>query len=176
MDDTRELSDIAADFRRHFDQYYLGVIPRLLNEEGLFLAFLSMLAAVESLAGAYLPDHGTGERFRAFVSTFFPKSYESHVDQLWRFRNRMIHSFNPSPFMILCRNSRMHLCDASGVRMLNAEDFYADLVTASRAYFSALYSDLELQGRFGKRVASDDGRRPISHQIVESVGAKNSAV
>jgi hypothetical protein len=176
MNDTQELSDVAAEFRRHFDQYYLGVIPRLLNEEGLFLAFLSMLAAVESLAGTYMPDQATGDRFRAFVSTFFPKTYEPHVDQLWRFRNRMIHSFNPSPFMVLCRNSRLHLCDASGVRMLNAEDFYADLVTASRAYFSALYSDLDLQERFGKRVTSDDGGRPTSHQVVESVGVKTSAV
>ena len=176
MTDTQELSDMAADFRRHFDQYYLGVIPRLLNEEGLFFAFLSMLAAVESLAGTYMPDHGTGERFRAFVSTFFPKTYELHVDDLWKFRNRMIHSFNPTPFMILCRNSRMHLCDASGVQMLNAEDFYADLVTASRAYFSALYSDPELQRRFGKRISVDDGGRPVSHQVMESVGAGKSAV
>jgi len=176
MTDTQELSDVAAEFRRHFDQYYLGVIPRLLNEEGLFLAFLSMLAALESLAGTYMPDQGTGERFRAFISTFFPKAYEPHVDQLWKFRNRMIHSFNPSPFMILCRNSRMHLCEASGVRMLNAEDFYADLVTASRAYFSALYSDLELQRRFGRRVTSDDGGRPIAHQVVESVDARKPAV
>lgn len=176
MTDTQELSEVAAEFRRHFDQYYLGVIPRLLNEEGLCLAFLSMLAALESLAGTYMPDQGTGERFRAFVSTFFPKTYQSHVDQLWKFRNRMIHSFNPSPFMILCHNSRMHLCDASGVQMLNAEDFYADLVTASRAYFSALYSDLELQRRFVKRVTSDDGGRPIAHQVVESAGAKQSVV
>jgi hypothetical protein len=176
MTDTQEISEVAAEFRRHFDQYYLGVIPRLLNEEGLFLAFLSMLAAVESLAGTYLPDQGTGERFRAFVSMFFPKTYEPHVDQLWKFRNRMVHSFNPSPFVILCQNSRMHLCEATGVRMLNAEDFYADLVTASRAYFSALYSDLELQRHFVKRVTSDDGGRPISHQVLESLGAKNSAV
>jgi len=172
MSDTQRLSDVAAEFRRHFDQYYLSVIPRLLNGEGLFLAFLSMLTAVDSLAGTYMPDHGTGERFRAFVSTFFPKTYEPHVDQLWTFRNRMIHSFNPTPFMIVCGSSRMHLCDASGVRMLNAEDFYADLITASRAYFNALYSDLELQRRFGKRVTSDDGGRPTSHQIAESVGAK----
>ena len=78
--------------------------------------------------------------------------------------------------MILCRNSRMHLCDASGVRMLNAEDFYADLVTASRAYFTALYSDLDLQERFGKRIASDEGGRPVSHQVMESFGAKNPTV
>jgi hypothetical protein len=56
--------------------------------------------------------------------------------------------------------------------MLNAEDFYADLVTASRAYFTALYSDLELQRLFAKRVSSDDGGRPISHRVVESVVAK----
>ena len=176
MTDTQELSDVAAEFRRHFDQYYLGVIPRLLNDEGLFLAFLSMLAAVESLAGTYMPDQGTGERFRAFVSAFFPKAYEPHVEQLWKFRNRMIHSFNPSPFTILCHNSRMHLCEASGIRMLNAEDFYADVVTASRAYFSVLYSDLELQKRFGKRVTSDDGGRPLTHRVVESVGAKPSTI
>jgi hypothetical protein len=176
MTDTQELSDVAAEFRRHFDQYYLGVIPRLLNDEGLFLAFVSMLAAVESLAGIYLPDQGTGERFKAFILAFFPKAYELHADQLWKFRNRMIHSFNPSPFTILCHNSRMHLCEAGGVRMLNAEDFYADVVTASRAYFGALYSDPDLQNRFGKRVTSDDGGRPITHHVVESVGAKTSAV
>lgn len=176
MADTKDLSDVAAQFRAHFDQYYVSVIPRLLNEDGLFLAFLSILSAVESLAGAHMPDHGTGERFRAFISTFFPKTYEPYVDQLWKFRNRMIHSFNPSPFMILCSNSRMHLCEASGVRMLNGEDFYADFVTASRGYFSALYSDLELQKRFAKRVASDDGGRPISHQVTESVSARTSAV
>jgi hypothetical protein len=176
MDDTQRDSEVAAEFRRHFDQYYLGVIPRLLNEEGHFLAFLAMLAAVDSLSGTYMPDVGTGARFRAFVSTFFPKTYGPHVDHLWKFRNRMIHSFNPSPFMIVCSNSRMHLCDASGSRMLNAEDFYADLITASRAYFSALYSDLELQRRFKKRVASDDGGRPISHQVVESIRATKPAV
>jgi hypothetical protein len=174
--DTDDLSSAAAEFRRHFDRYYLGVIPRLLNEEGQFLAFLSMLSAIESLAGAYLPDDSAGERFRAFVSNFFPKAYQSYVDPLWKFRNRMVHSFNPSPFVILCRNSRMHLCEASGVRMLNAEDFYADLVTASREYFRALYGDPELQRRFEKRITSDDGGRPISHQVVESLGAKTFGV
>jgi hypothetical protein len=168
------MSEVAADFRRHFDQYYLGVIPRLLNEEGLFLAFLSMLAAVETLAGTYLPDKNTGDRFKAFVAQFFPKTYGPYVVQLWQFRNRMVHSFNPTPFSILCHNSRMHLLDADGVRMLNAEDFYADVVTASRAYFLALYSDLELQKSFGKRVTSDDGGRPRTQTIVESVGAHNS--
>lgn len=169
MTDQIHLSEAAAEFRRHFDQYYLGVIPRLLNEEGMFLAFVSMLTAIESLAGAYAPDLGTGERFRTFVSAYFPSIYAPFTDQLWQFRNRMIHSFNPGSFLILCHQSRMHLCDASGVHMLNAEDFYSDMLSASRSYFAALYSDLELQARFAKRISVSDGGRLQSQQIAESV-------
>ncbi|MDP2140049.1 MAG: hypothetical protein Q8L20_04490 [Gammaproteobacteria bacterium] len=169
MTELQELSEAAAEYRRHFDQYFLGVIPRLLNEDGMFLSFMSVLIAVDSLAGVYLPDKGTGERFRAFFSDFFPASYGAHAAELWQFRNHMIHSMNPQPFMILCRNSRMHLCESSGVRMLNAEDFYADLITASRAYFSALYADLELQNRFAQRIKAGDGGRARSINVVESV-------
>ena len=86
----------------------------------------------------------------------------------------MIHAFNPRPFLILCHNSRMHLCEASGEHMLNAEDFYADLVGASRAYFTALYSDIELQRRFVKRIHSDDGGAPAVRQILESVVPKTA--
>lgn len=174
MTELQELSEAAAEYRRHFDQYFLGVIPRLLNEDGMFLSFMSVLIAVDSLAGAYLPDKGTGERFRAFFTDFFPASYGAHIDDLWKFRNHMIHSMNPQPFMIVCRNSRMHLCEASGVRMLNAEDFYADLVMASRAYFSALYAGPELQNRFARRIEAGDGGRPRSISIVDSVDMADS--
>jgi len=174
MTDQIHLSEAAAEFRRHFDLYYLGVIPRLLNDEGMFLAFVSMLTAVESLAGAYAPDLGAGERFRAFLAAYFPPIYKPFTEELWQFRNRMIHSFNPGSLLIFCHQSRMHLCEAGGARMLNAEDFYADMLTASRAYFSALYSDPELQKRFAKRIMVDDGGRIQTQQIVESVVPKVS--
>jgi hypothetical protein len=164
-----DLSTVATEFRRHFDQYYLGVIPRLLNEEGLFLSFVSMLTAVETLAGTYAPNLGSGKRFKTFVSEFFPDIYHPIVDQLWEFRNHMIHSFNPVPFLLVCHQSRMHLCPANGVHMLNAEDFYADLLGASRLYFRALYSSPELQARFAKRVSDSDGGRIRSQQVIESV-------
>jgi hypothetical protein len=168
-------SNDAAEFRRHFDQYYLGVIPRLLNEEGVFLAFVSMLTAVESLAGTYAPGATTGDRFRAFVSQFLPKEYEPFAVRLWQFRNRMIHSFNPSPFLIVCHQSRMHLALASGVPMLNAEDMYADVLAASRKYFAALYSDVELQQNFMKRIAEGDGGRIQTARVVETVNRDGSA-
>jgi hypothetical protein len=176
MTEPDEMSIVAAEFRRHFDQYYLGVIPRLLNEECVFLAFVSMLTAIESLAGTFAPNLSSGQRFRAFVSRFFPQSYRSLVTQLWQFRNRMVHSFNPSPFAIVCHQSRMHLTVADGVPVLNAEDIYADVVTASREYFSALYADLDLQKNFAKRVSHGDGGRPHKIHILESVSPSAPAV
>jgi len=167
MEDQIQLSEAAADYRRHFDQFYLGVIPRLLNEEGMFLAFVSILNGIESLAGVYAPDLGTGERFREFVVNYFPASYTPYKDQLWKFRNLMIHAFNPGDFLILCHQSRMHLSEASGKRMLNVEDFYADMVSASRNYFLALYSEAELQKRFAKRISIDDGGRLKTQKIIE---------
>jgi hypothetical protein len=169
MAEDNHLSNVAAEFRRHFDQYYLGVIPRLLNEECLFLSFVSILTAIETIAGTYAPHMKSGKRFKAFVSQFFPDIYKPFVDELWEFRNHMIHSFNPVPFLLVCHQSRMHLCPASGVHMLNAEDFYADLLAASRLYFQALYSDLDLQARFAKRVSDSDGGRIRTQQVIESV-------
>jgi hypothetical protein len=63
----------------------------------------------------------------------------------------------------------MHLIVADDVPVLNAEDFYADVIAASREYFSALYSDLELQNRFVKRVTDGDGGRIQKKDIVETV-------
>ena len=176
MTDWAALSNVAAEFRRHYDQYYLGVIPRLLNEEGMFLAFISTLAAIESLAGAFEPAAGSGERFRGFVARYFPPIYSPYASPLWKFRNRMIHSFNPNPFAIVCHNSRMHLVMAGETRVLNAEDFYADTLAASRAYFTELYSDTQLQLNFEIRLNQDDGGLPQTTKIFESIGQNESAV
>ena len=176
MPDWNALSNSAADFRRHFDQYYLGVIPRLLNEEGMFLAFVSTLAAIESLAGTYAPTLGSGERFREFVKNYFPPIYQAHAAPLWKFRNRMVHSFNPSPFAIVCHNSRMHLVEAGETRVLNAEDFYADTLSASRAYFTDLYSRTDLQLNFEKRLNQDEGGLPKATHIIETVNPNEPAV
>ena len=162
-----EASEVAAEFRRHFDQYYLGVIPRLFTDEGRILAFVSMLTAIESLAGAFAPSLGAGDRFQKFLVAYFPAAYHIHVAELWQFRNHMIHSFNPTPFLLVCHCSRMHLQCADGVEMLNVEDFYADTVIASRSYFRDLYSQSSLQHRFNKRVTQSDGGRITASQVVE---------
>ena len=158
------------------DQYYIGVIHRLLNEDGIFLAFVSMLTAVEALAGVYLPTMKSGERFRTFIKDFFPEPYHAHTEGLWKFRNKMVHSFNPGPFSVVCHASRLHLLTVDGVRVLNAEDFYSDLVVASRQYFTRLYAELELQNRFSARLAQEDGGTIAFATIQEEVLPRGSSV
>jgi len=145
------------EFRHHFDDMYLGGIRLLLNEQGMFLAFLTMLTATEALAGAFAPHLDTGERFRLFVSRFFPEPLGARVAYIWQFRNLMVHSFNPGPFALVCNQSRLHLTAPFGIVTLNAEDFYAGLIKAADAYFETLDSDHELQTRFSRRLKDEDG-------------------
>jgi hypothetical protein len=139
---------------------YIGAIPRLLDESGAFLAFLSVLTAVDALAGAWRPSAGSGERFKGFVSTFFPQALRERADDLWTFRNLMVHAFNPGPFALVCNQSRLHLTPHGTVTVLNAQDFYAALVLASQEYFRCLASDDALQNNFRQRIADADGGAP----------------
>lgn len=176
MSQPDEMSVIAAEFRRHFDQYYLGVIPQLLNKEGVMLAFIVLLTGIECLAAAFQPNKPTGERFKEFIITFFSTPYHPIAGEMWQFRNLMIHAFNPSPFTIGCHQLRMHLLEIGGARYLNAEDLYAEMVTASKRYFIALYADLQLQANFARRVTEKGGGRIVPITIMESVNPNGSAV
>jgi hypothetical protein len=169
MSQPDEMSVIAAEFRRHFDQYYLGVIPRLLNEEGVMLAFICLLTGIECLAGAFQPQKSTGDRFKEFITTFFSAPYHPIAGEMWQFRNLMIHAFNPSPFTIGCHQSKMHLLEIGVVWYLNVEDLYAEMVTSSRGYFTALYADLQLQANFSKRGTEKGGGRIVPIAFTESI-------
>ncbi|MBA2547553.1 MAG: hypothetical protein H0V16_03720 [Burkholderiaceae bacterium] len=136
MSQTSALKEID-DFRQHFDAMYVGGIPNLLNDNGFFLAFVAVLTGTEALAGLFAPTSLTGDRFRSFIATYYPEEYWPFSDRLWEFRNVMIHSFNPGPFALTHHNSRHHLKAPLGITMLNAEDFYAALLAAARAYFEA---------------------------------------
>lgn len=109
--------------------------------------------------------HLAPEHLAEYASRITDSAHFTHT------KTQMVHSFNPSPFLITCHNSRLHLQDAEGIIMLNAEDFYADVVIASRGYFSALYENPiggnRLQENFGVRVSQNDGGRPKSSKIVE---------
>jgi hypothetical protein len=148
------------DFRFHFDGMYIGGIPRLLDESGSFLAFLSMLTAVEALAGVWNPSAGSGERFKGFVAAFFPQGLRERAADLWRFRNLMVHAFNPGAFALVCSQSRLHLTPHGDLTVLNAQDFYAALISSSQVYFRSLAEDEALQSNFRRRIAEADGGAP----------------
>lgn len=156
---TSPLVEIA-DYRVHFDSIYVAGVPRLLCDEGVFLSFLVVLSATDALAGLYAPSKGTGERFKAFVERYFPEELKLESERLWQFRNAMVHSFNPGPYGLTHHASRAHLTNTLGVPTLNAEDFYAALLTASRHYFSELAASPELQDSFMRRVKATDGGAP----------------
>jgi hypothetical protein len=164
---NEQLERDIYEFRLHFDQIYLGCIPRLLDEQGMFLAFLSFLTAVDVLAGVYSPERMPGARFRSFAGRFLPDGLGSLGDELWKARNLMVHSFNPGRIGLVCGQSRLHLTQNHDITILNAQDVYAALVTTARAYFDALQSDPELQRIFAKRIAETDGGAPETHVIYE---------
>lgn len=155
MDETTA-KDIE-EFRFHFDSMYIGGIPRLLDETGAFLSFLAVLTAIDALAGVWKPDAGSGERFKGFVAAYFPEGLRERSDELWRMRNLMVHAFNPGVFALVCNQSRLHLTQQGEAIALNAQDFYAALMLASRSYFSALLVTEALQENFRRRIADKDG-------------------
>ncbi len=154
------------DFRFHFDSMYLGGIPRLLDESGAFLAFLCVVTAVDTLAGAWAPTMGSGERFKGFIQAYFPMGLRERSEELWRFRNLMVHAFNPEPFALVCHQSRLHLSRQGEVTVLNAEDFYAALLFASAEYFLGVKSDAKLAANFRRRMADSDGGAPQQFTVV----------
>ena len=167
--DNKLLFDEIDSYRHHFDNNYVGGIPKLFNETGIFLSFVTVLSAIEALAGLMAPNKPTGERFISFIETYFPANYHSHASGLWKFRNTMIHSFSPGYYYLTCHTSRMHLKEvAEGSILLNAEDFYGALLLSSNNYFEALLLDANLQANFSKRVADNDGGAPRTVSIARN--------
>jgi hypothetical protein len=149
--------ELVNHVHHQFARIYLGGVPSLLNDDGAFLSFITVLAGTEALAGFRHPDKGNGDRFRLFVEEYYPDPYKPLAAQLWEFRNAMVHSFSPGPFKLTHHHSEVHLKMDEEVLVLNAEDFYAALVAASRAYFEALRTPSDIQKAFLQRVSSPKG-------------------
>ncbi|MFH1737869.1 MAG: hypothetical protein ABIH23_02590 [bacterium] len=145
---TNEIKYVEANFGR----IYLGGIPSLLNDDGAFLSFICTLTAIETLGGFLSPTLGNGPRVKTFVQRYFPDPYPSQADVLWRLRNTAVHGFSPGPYKLIHHNSHLHLTQDGGLTVLNAEDFYATLVSASKRYFDDVAKDSALQKAFIERI------------------------
>ena len=135
----------------NFGRIYLGGIPSLLNDDGAFLSFICSLTAIEALGGFLSPSLGNGPRFKTFIQRYFPDPYPAQADVLWKLRNTAVHGFSPGPYKLTHHNSHLHLTQDGGLTILNAEDFYATLVSASKRYFDDIAKDPVLQNAFVQR-------------------------
>jgi hypothetical protein len=157
MDSTTDTAGQIAEYRRYFDSVYIAGIPRLLNDDGAFLSFIAVVTGTEALAGLRAPSKPNGNRFREFVTDYYPEEYRPYVEKLWELRNAVVHCFHPGPFALTHHASWAHLKLQEEAIVLNAEDFYAALLFASKRYFSALEGSAEMQRSFLKRISSSNG-------------------
>jgi hypothetical protein len=68
-----------------------------------------------------------------------------------------VHAFSPGRYALSHHQSHTHVKHLPDGRMiLNAEDFYAALVTASKRYFDNLAVDAALQKEFQTRADEDE--------------------
>lgn len=142
-----------------FSSMYLGGIPGMMNGDSAFLSFVCVLTAIEALAGYRYSDiKGKGERFKKFISDYFPGCYGQYANDLWRFRNSMVHAFAPAGFSLMHHHSECHLRPGSEGRViLNAEDFYGALMWAAQKFFADVRSDSTLRALMLDRISSPDG-------------------
>lgn len=104
--------------------------------------FICSLSAIEALGGFLSPSLGNGKRFREFVERYFPDPYPSQAGALWKLRNDAVHVFLTGPYNLMHHSGHLHLTqDKDGLTILNAEDFYAALVLASKRYFDTVKSN-----------------------------------
>lgn len=154
----QQITNIVNWFKHH----YLDGVPLLIRDETAFLSFICILAGVEALGGYYDPAASglgaNGQRFRQFVTKYFPSPYQPNASKLWDFRNGMAHGFSPRQFALTHHNSSVHFRQTNdGAIILNAEDFYTAFLTASNAYFADLSASTDLQTKFLSRIASQQG-------------------
>lgn len=142
-----------------FSRIYLGGIPSLITNESFYLSFVCVLAGTEALANCRYPDvEGNGERFRKFVLDYFPAIYHPHASDLWNFRNALVHAFSTGKFALIHHRSDIHLqTNPMGLVLLNAEDFYAALLTAAQQYFEGVRSQPQLQGKLITALEKEKG-------------------
>lgn len=151
-----------------FSRIYLGGIPATITDDSAFCSFVCVLSATEALAGYYHGKEGNpGSRFKTFVKDYFPKEYTPLAEQLWEFRNSVIHAFAPKIGMTHHHSERHFFKEPNGTLILNAEDFYAHLLISAQRFFADVRTKPELQGRFLERLTDIEHGGSVSVRLIE---------
>jgi hypothetical protein len=143
----RDMDPMIQSALKRFDEIYLAGIPILLRtNETAFLSFLCVVSATDALAAYRYTSTDVGQRFRNFVTDYFPPEYASHAVNLYLFRCRMRHSFSPAHFSVLHASPGSHLKPSGiGDIYLSDKTFFAHMEIAAKRYFAELSGNAALQ-------------------------------
>lgn len=138
--------------RPHFERDVFGRIRRLMSPaaEGgdPLLAFLFMACAIDYLAGYRVGGETKGRDYINFIRDYFPASKYDPEGLYDSLRNGLVHMFTLKQkvytMVLTDNNPGLHLQVRNGQTVLNAQDFFADLVQAKDRFFSDVESSPDL--------------------------------
>ena len=136
-----------------FNEIYLDGIPIIIRDKTAFLSFMCILTGIEALSGYCYDESEVRKRFKDFICNYFPENYKSLVENLWTFRNKMVHAFSPASFVLVHNMQNKHFKKHSDGRLiLNAENFFQAFSSAAKQYFNDVLRDPSLQVTMLKRL------------------------
>jgi hypothetical protein len=143
---------------RGFNDIFLVGVPLLVKQnETAFLSFMCSVAAIDALSGYRYTTDNVGNRFKSFLTEYFPSSYAPHIDNLYLLRCRILHNFSPAYFTLSHANPAAHLQKSSiGDTVLNDADFFADVARAADKFFAEVQTDKSRQDAMNSRLFNVD--------------------
>jgi hypothetical protein len=143
---------------RGFNDIILGGVPILLRQnETAFLSFMCSVAAIDALAGYRYATDSVGDRFEDFIEDYFPASYTSHAENLYKLRCRLLHNFSPAYFTVVHASPAAHLKQSKiGDTILSDDAFFADLRAAALTFFDEVQKDVKRQDTMNARLLNLD--------------------
>lgn len=124
------------------------------QEDLSFTVAVVAFSGIECLGSLLAETTKTDERFRAFVTRYFPKEYsKSGFDFYDIYRCGLVHQYFPKKSAtITWGTSAEHLVTKNGCHYLNAQALVEDLKLAIDKYRNDLLNDADLRMKFKKRL------------------------
>ncbi len=159
---TKQIQGAIQAFRR----IILEGVPLLLQQnETAFLSFMCSLAAIDALAAYRYTTASVGNRFRDFITEYFPAAYAPHAENLYRLRCRVLHNFSPAYFTLTHGNPGAHLQPSPiGDTMLSDVVFFQDLANAATNFFHEVEVNDDRQDAMNARLLNIDQGGAIYYQ------------
>lgn len=137
------VSDIL---KPYFDKWIVKEIRFLLERQPLF-AFVVMSCAIDYLSSFMAGGRTNGGIYKKFIVDYFPGEKYNSIDIYHCLRCGLVHMFtiNDRKYVLTSGRSDLHLTvNENSQKILNAENFYEDLLFAANNFFDKAEKDPDL--------------------------------